>query len=67
MVYKKFISRILAKIEMPIILDGKRIAQKLKDKLKLELNEIKSQFKCVPGLAVIQVGNVAASLSLIHI
>ena len=46
---------------MPIILDGKRIAQKLKDKLKLEINEIKSQFKCVPGLAVIQVGNVAAS------
>ena len=46
---------------MPIILDGKRIAQKLKDKLKLEINEIKSQFNCVPGLAVIQVGNVAAS------
>ncbi len=46
---------------MPIILDGKRIAQKLKDKLKLEINEIKSKFNCVPGLAVIQVGNVAAS------
>jgi len=46
---------------MPIILDGKRIAQKLKDKLKLEINEIKSQFNCVPGLAVIQVGNLAAS------
>ena len=46
---------------MPIILDGKRIAQKLKDKLKLEINEIKSQFNCVPGLAVVQVGNVAAS------
>ena len=46
---------------MPIILDGKRIARKFKDKLKLEINEIKSQFNCVPGLAVIQVGNVAAS------
>ena len=46
---------------MPHILDGKKIAQKLKDKLKIEIENIKIKFNRVPGLAVIQVGNVAAS------
>ncbi len=46
---------------MPHILDGRKIAQKLKDSLKIEIQDLKSQFNCVPGLAVIQVGNVAAS------
>ena len=46
---------------MPHILDGKKIAQKLKDQLKIEIENIKIKFKRVPGLAVIQVGNVAAS------
>ena len=46
---------------MSHILDGKKIAQKLKDKLKNEIENIKSKFNCIPGLAVIQVGNVAAS------
>ena len=43
------------------IIDGKKIAQRLKDTLKIEIENIKEKFKLVPGLAVIQVGNVAAS------
>tara|TARA_B100000900_G_scaffold102706_1_gene85118 strand:+ start:51 stop:929 length:879 start_codon:yes stop_codon:yes gene_type:complete len=46
---------------MPQILDGKKIAQKLKDKLKIEIENLKFKFNRVPGLAVVQVGNVAAS------
>ena len=46
---------------MAYILDGKKVAQKLKDQLKLEIENIKLKFNRVPGLAVIQVGNVAAS------
>ena len=46
---------------MPHILDGKKVAQKLKEQLKVEIDNIKLKFKRVPGLAVIQVGNVAAS------
>ena len=46
---------------MPRILDGKKIAQNLKDQLKIEIENIKIKSNRVPGLAVIQVGNVAAS------
>ena len=46
---------------MPRILDGKKIAQKLKDQLKIEIENIKIKSNRVPGLAVVQVGNVAAS------
>ena len=46
---------------MPQILDGKKVAQKLKDELKIEIENIKSKFNRVPGLAVVQVGNIAAS------
>jgi len=46
---------------MTKIIDGKKIAQRLKDTLKIEIENIKEKFKLVPGLAVIQVGNVAAS------
>ena len=46
---------------MPRILDGKKIAQNLKDQLKTEIENIKIKSNHVPGLAVIQVGNVAAS------
>ena len=46
---------------MPQILDGKKIAQNLKDRLKIEIENIKIKSNRVPGLAVIQVGNVAAS------
>ena len=46
---------------MPHILDGKKVAQKLKDELKIEIDNLKSKLNCVPGLAVVQVGNVSAS------
>ncbi len=43
------------------ILDGKKVSQKLKDSLKTDIESIKSKFNRVPGLAAVQVGNVAAS------
>ena len=46
---------------MTRIIDGKKISQKLKDNLKIEIEEIKNSFNRVPGLAVVQVGNFAAS------
>ena len=46
---------------MAQLIDGKKVAQKLKDKLKIEIESLKSRFNRVPGLAVVQVGNVAAS------
>jgi methylenetetrahydrofolate dehydrogenase (NADP+)/methenyltetrahydrofolate cyclohydrolase len=46
---------------MTKIIDGKKISKKLKDDLKIEIEEIKNTFKRVPGLAVVQVGDVAAS------
>tara|TARA_B100000989_G_C19510448_1_gene458743 strand:+ start:154 stop:1032 length:879 start_codon:yes stop_codon:yes gene_type:complete len=46
---------------MTHILDGKKVAQRLKDELKIEIKNIKERFGRSPGLAVIQVGNVAAS------
>ena len=39
----------------------KKIAQNLKDQLKIEIENIKIKSNRVPGLAVVQVGNVAAS------
>ena len=48
-------------MNMPYILDGKKIAQKLKDRLKIEIENIKIKSNRIPGLAVVQVGNVAAS------
>ncbi len=46
---------------MTVILDGKKVAKKLKDNLSIEIENLKSKFNRVPGLAVVQVGNVAAS------
>jgi len=46
---------------MTQIINGKEIAQKLRDSLKEEITELKNKFNKVPGLAVVQVGNVAAS------
>ncbi len=43
------------------IIDGKMIAQNLRDSLKDEILELKKIHNKVPGLAVVQVGNVAAS------
>ncbi len=46
---------------MTQIIDGKLIAQKLRLDLKKEIIELKDKYKKVPGLAVVQIGNVAAS------
>ena len=43
------------------IINGKEIAQKLRDSLKKEITQLKNKYGAVPGLAVVQVGNVAAS------
>ena len=60
-----------------MIIDGKKIAETLRQKLKKEIIEINSSFKSVPGLTVILIGDDPASkiyvrnkekfLSLIHI
>ena len=46
---------------MTTIIDGKLIAQNLKDKLKTEITHLTKKYNKSPGLAVVQVGNVAAS------
>jgi methylenetetrahydrofolate dehydrogenase (NADP+)/methenyltetrahydrofolate cyclohydrolase len=46
---------------MPNIISGKEIAQDLRNNLKKEISELKNKTGKVPGLAVVQVGNVAAS------
>ena len=46
---------------MTKIINGKEIAQKLRNNLKDKIGELKSKYGKVPGLAVVQVGNVAAS------
>jgi methylenetetrahydrofolate dehydrogenase (NADP+)/methenyltetrahydrofolate cyclohydrolase len=46
---------------MSKIINGKEIAQDLKNKLKQEISDLKNKTGSVPGLAVVQVGNVAAS------
>ena len=46
---------------MTKIINGKEIAQNLRDSLKKEISELKIKYDSVPGLAVVQVGNVAAS------
>ena len=43
------------------LIDGKKIAGNLRNKLFEEINILKEKYNSVPGLAVIQVGNVAAS------
>ena len=46
---------------MTTIIDGKKIAQDLRNSLKIEIDNLRSSTGKVPGLAVVQVGNVAAS------
>ena len=46
---------------MSKIIDGKIIAQNLRDDLKKEIVILREKHNKVPGLAVVQVGNVAAS------
>ena len=42
-------------------IDGKEIAKNLRDSLKKEISTLKEKYSSVPGLAVVQVGNIAAS------
>jgi methylenetetrahydrofolate dehydrogenase (NADP+)/methenyltetrahydrofolate cyclohydrolase len=46
---------------MTHIINGKEIAQNLRNNLKKEISELQNKHGSVPGLAVVQVGNVAAS------
>ena len=46
---------------MSQIINGKEIAQNLRNSLKKEIIELKNKYNSVPGLAVVQVGSVAAS------
>ena len=46
---------------MTHIINGKEIAQSLRNNLKKEISALKNKYGSIPGLAVIQVGNVAAS------
>ena len=46
---------------MTNIINGKKIAEDLRNNLKNEILKLKNKFGSVPGLAVVQVGNVAAS------
>ena len=46
---------------MEKVIDGKLIAQNLRNDLKKEISELRSKYNKAPGLAVVQVGNVAAS------
>ena len=46
---------------MTTLINGKEIAQDLRNSLKLEIDNLRSSTGKVPGLAVVQVGNVAAS------
>ena len=46
---------------MTIIIDGKEISKKLREDLNKEIRDLKKKYNAAPGLAVVQVGNVAAS------
>ena len=46
---------------MTTLINGKEIAQNLRNDLKKEIDNLKNKINKVPGLAVVQVGNIAAS------
>lgn len=48
-----------------ILLDGKKLSQKIKDEVKIEVEELVETKKTTPGLAVILVGNDAASATYV--
>ena len=43
------------------LIDGKKIAAELRNKLKVEVDDIKQKFNKVPGLTVILIGDLAPS------
>lgn len=46
---------------MTHIINGKEIAQNLRESLKTEISELKNKYNAVPGLTIVQIGNVIAS------
>ncbi len=46
---------------MAKVISGKEIAQKIKNSLKNEIIELKNKYNTIPGLAVVQIGNITAS------
>ena len=44
-----------------ILIDGKKTAAELREKLKIEVSELKSKYNKVPGLTVILIGDMAPS------
>ena len=44
-----------------ILIDGKKEAAELREKLKKEVSELKSKYNKVPGLTVILIGDMVAS------
>ena len=50
---------------MAVLIDGKKIAQEIKNELKLKVNELKSSGMKVPGLVTILVGDNPASQSYV--
>lgn len=48
-----------------ILLDGKKLSQKIKNEVKIEVEELVETKKTTPGLAVILVGNDAASATYV--
>lgn len=46
---------------MSKVISGKDIAQNLRNELKQEIKKLKNKYRQIPGLAVVQVGSVAAS------
>ena len=48
-----------------VLLDGKKLANKIKEKLKKEVEALKAEFDVVPGLAVILVGDNPASAAYV--
>ena len=44
-----------------ILIDGKKVAAELREKLKQEVSELKNKYKKVPGLTVILIGDLAPS------
>ena len=46
---------------MTQIINGKEIAQDIRNNLKKEITELKKKYGNMPGLAVVQVGSVIAS------
>ena len=44
-----------------ILIDGKKVAAELREKLKQEVSQLKSKHKKIPGLTVVLIGDMAPS------